>query len=147
MKTSIKLIFPVFIIFSFFSCEDENGNGGIGPCVHTYKEPILHITSVRNTLNNVHLSFVQLRELRINGLPQTGYGVISESYSIVFDDSIFYCNVPFGFGIENGKYEFIIEAEGYPPKLFSIENVGYSIFKGGCPSYNDGGKRVELFID
>ncbi len=144
MKNSIKLILLVLFIFSLLSCDEDNG---IGPCVHTYYESILHITSVKDTLNNTHLRFVKLRDLKINGSTQFGTNPIFESYSIVSDDSVFYCNVPFGFGIEEGKYEFIIEAEGYQSKLITIENVNYSIYKGGCPSYNDGGKRFDIYIN
>jgi len=144
MKYLIKIFSIVLVIFSLISCDDDNG---IGPCVHTYNEAILHITSVRDTLNNIPLTIVKLRNLKINGSTQFGANPLFESYSIVSDDSVFYCNVPFGFGVEEGKYEFIIEAAGYQPKHFTIENVNYSIFEGGCPSFNDGGKRVDLYLN
>ena len=108
------------VIFSLLSCDDDNG---IGPCVHTYNEPILNITSIRDTLNHTYPRFVKLLELKINGSAQFGANPLFESYSIVSDDSVFYCNVPFGFGVEEGKYEFIIEAAGYQPKHFTIENI------------------------
>ena len=144
MKDSYKIIFIVIITFCFLSCEENNSTG---PCVHTYNEPILNITSIRDTVNFNHPRFIILRELKINGSKQFGAYPLTASYSIVTNDSIFYCNIPFGFGVEEGKYEFIIEAEGFQPKQITIENVSYSVFEGGCPSYNDGGKRVELIIN
>jgi hypothetical protein len=142
MKKPFKYLI-IIVIFCFHSCDYQNG---FGPCIHTYEEPILHITAIRDTVNNVNIRFV-LRELKINNSMQYGAYHMIPSYSMVSDDSIFYCNVPFGFGVENGKYQFIIEAEGYQPKHFTIESVDYSVFKGGCPSYNDGGKRITLYLD
>lgn len=144
MKKSFKIILIIIVIFCFLSCHEENG---IGPCVHTYKEPILNITSISDTVNYNHPRFIILRELKINGSKQFGSNPLLESYAIVADDSIFYCNIPFGFGVEEGKYEFIIEAEDFQPKQITIENVSYSVFDGGCPSFNDGGKRIELNIN
>lgn len=128
---------------SLISCD----SGNVGPCEHTYKEPILHITSIRDTDNNKHLSFVKLRYLKVNGHSISGYYSLGKSYSVVSNDSIFYCNVPFGFVIENGNYEFVIDADGYPSKKIAIDSVNYAILDGGCPSYNDGGKRVDLIIN
>jgi hypothetical protein len=143
MKKTLQIIL-ISVSTLFLSCDEE---GWIGPCVHTYKEPILHITSIRDSSTNEFINFVKLRNLEINGSKQFGSFLLQKSYSIVAGDSLFYCNVPFGFGIDNGTYEFTLEAEGYPPKRVKIEDVGYSILEGGCPSYNDGGKRVELFIN
>ena len=144
---SRNIIFFIWLTFGlFYSCEDDAIDSGIGPCIHTYNEPILHLESIQDSLSN-NISFVKLYDLRINGSLQTGESPIINSYSIVADDSIFYCNIPFGFGVEEGKYEFTIEAEGYKPKNFTIENVTYSIFEGGCPSFNDGGKRIDLSLE
>jgi len=144
MINLLKIVLVVSIIFFLLSCEEGNG---VGPCVHTYDEPILNITSVVDTVNYNHPRFVILRELKINGSREYGAFPLMVSYGIVVNDSIFYCNIPFGFGVEEGKYEFIIEAEGFPQKQITIENISYSVSEGGCPSYNDGGKRVELIIN
>lgn len=131
------------------SCKDgvvTDDGSGIGPCEHTYKEPILIVTSIHDELNNQFIRFVKLRDLKINGYPQNGNLNTFVSNSVVSDGSIYYCNVPFGIGNTEGKYEFVIEAEGYQPKMVAIDNVKYSVIKGGCPSYNDGGKRIELTL-
>lgn len=144
MKDSVKLLILILTIFSFLSCDKD---GGIGPCIHTYKEPIINIISIQDTLKNTYLSSVKLYNLKINGYEQNSEILLDISYSIILDDSLYNCNIPFGFGTEEGKYEFIIEAENYDPKQITIENVSYSVFNGGCPSYNDGGKRVQLYIN
>ncbi len=146
MKKLNYFIYLILAVCFFLSCSKDD-NDGIGPCVHTYNEPILNVSSINDTLNNISLQFVKLYDLKINGFKTLGLNAISTSYSIVSGDSIFYCNVPFGFGVEEGKYEFIIEADGYNPKKITIENVNYSIFEGGCPSYNDGGTQIILYFD
>ena len=143
MNKYIIITFAIVVIFPFFSCDDNS----VGPCEHTYNEAILHISSIRDTLNNIHPRFIKIRDLKINGSSQFGSNPLIVSYSIVADDSVYYCNIPFGFGVQAGSYEFIIEAYCFQPKRFVIENVKYSISKGGCPSYNDGGKRIELIIN
>ena len=129
------------------SCEDVFNGGSIGPCIHTNNEAILHVTAVRDTANNKFIDFIKIRDLKVNGFSEFGLIPTINSYSVVSDDSIYYCNVPFGFGVNPGNYEFTIEADGYAAKRITIPNVDYSIFEGGCPSFNDGGKRVVLYID
>ena len=144
MEKIFNCIIFILIFLILITCSDDNLSG---PCDHTYKEPILHISTVQDTQNNKNIRFVKLRDLKINGILQTGTSAIIESYSIVSDDSIFYCNVPFGFGYEEGTYEFIMSIEGYKLKHIVIDSVSYSIFEGGCPSFNDGGKRVEITLN
>jgi hypothetical protein len=147
-KNFIALLLGIGIsLITIISCDPEKNGDLIGPCVHIINEPILHITSIRDTIINKAIPFIEITDLKINGYHQTGISPIIESYSIVANDSIYYCNVPFGFGVEEGIYEFTIKADGYPPKQILIEDVNYSIFEGGCPSFNDGGKRVELVIN
>jgi hypothetical protein len=132
------------LVYSFSACKENNL---VGPCVHEYKEPILNVTAVYDSINNTSVSFVTIKQLKINGHLQNTALILSNSYSVVANDSVYYCNVPFGFGTEEGTYEFIIEANGQFQKNIKIENVSYSIFKGGCPSYNDGGKRIKIIIN
>ncbi len=137
-------IIVLLVVLGLFSCGEDDS---VGPCVHTYKEPVFNVESIQDTINNVSLRFVKLYSLKIDNLTQNPASALFESYSVVTDDSVFYCNIPFGFGVEEGKYEFIIEAENYEPKTFTIENVRYSIHDGGCPSYSDGGMKLKLYVN
>ena len=143
-------VFKYFLIFlfvySFYSCKD-NKDDLVGPCVHEYKEPVLNIVSVYDSINSASISFLTIKELKINGHLQNTSIILSNSYSVVANDSVYYCNVPFGLGSEEGTYEFIVEVGGQLQRNIRIENVNYSIFKGGCPSYNDGGKRTQIIIN
>ena len=143
----MKLLIMIYLLLIIVSCTNDEDKYIVGPCVHTNNEPILNITAVRDSINSKVISFVTLKELKINGILQNTNIMLSNSYSVAANDSIYYCNVPFGLGSQEGHYEFILEADGYSPKLIKIENVNYSISQGGCPSYSDGGTRIELFIN
>jgi len=148
MKNIFKVSAAILILLFMASCVDgiiNDDRDDIGPCEHTYKEPILNVTSVRNVANEQLIRFVKLRELKIDGILYPTFPMLHSS-SVVAGDSIFYCNPPFGIGSRSGTYEFIIEADGFIAKKIMIENVDYSIFVGGCPSYNDGGKKVDIYL-
>lgn len=138
-----KLSLSLFVLLLIYCNSDDNG---VGPCVHSYKEPILNVTAIKDSLNK-QVGFVKLYNLKINGSKVNGKSVISPSYSIVVDDTLYYCNVPFGFGTKEGTYTFTMEAEGYSPKKIIINNVKYATLKGGCPSYNDDGTDIALNIE
>jgi len=144
-----RIIFIVIISFSCFpSCDKicSTDDNKVGPCVHEYREAIFHIASVQDSVTSTAIKFAVIKNLKINGITQTNFfGAIN--YGIVYSDSIFYCNFPCGFSIEPGTYEFTISADGYKAKHVKFENVDYSIYEGGCPSYNDGGKRVTILLN
>ncbi|MEG8947479.1 PEGA domain-containing protein [Rosettibacter firmus] len=142
-KIKISLLFLLFIIIT--SCK-EFIDDGVGPCVHVYKEAIFHISELKDSASNNPISFAKIVSLKINGEKQIGLPLGDKNYGIVYFDSVYYCNFPCGFGIESGTYEFKIVAEGYKDKVVKFENVDYSIKKGGCPSYSDGGKRVSVIM-
>lgn len=131
----------------FSSCKEINDDGIVGPCVHEYKEAIFHITALKDSISNTQISFAKLVALKINNRNQVGSFGGYNNYGIVYTDSVYYCNFPCGFENEKGSYEFKIVAEGYKDKIIKYENVDYSIYKGGCPSYNDGGKRVSIIMN
>lgn len=143
-----KYLILILLFTILFSCTDEKGDNNIvGPCIHEYKEAVFHVTSVRDTVNDSFINFVKIKNLKIDGIVQNNFWITGNSYSIAVSDSVIYCNVPFGFGYMNGTYEFTLEAPGYAPKNFVITDVEYSINEGDCPSYSNGGKRVQLVIN
>lgn len=142
-KITLTLIF--FTSMLFISCDKicENDNNKVGPCVHEYREAIFHITALTDSASGSTISFASISNLKINGNQHTSF-FGSINYGIVSADGIFYCNFPCGFGIEPGSYEFDISADGYKTKHVIFNNIDYSIYEGGCPSYNDGGVRVTI---
>jgi hypothetical protein len=147
LKAIILISLLVFSFIFISSCKENIDDGGlVGPCIHEYKEAIFHIEVVRDSASNTPITFAKLEGLKINGRNHTGSFFGEMNYGIVYTDSTYYCNFPCGFGNESGLYEFKILADGYKNKVVRYENVDYSIYKGGCPSYNDGGKRVSIVM-
>ena len=143
-KVRISLLFFSFVFFT--SCKEVIDDGGVGPCIHEYKEAIFHISVLKDSVSNIPISFAKIVTLKINERKQIGSFFGDKNNGIVYSDSVYYCNFPCGFGIERGSYEFKIIADGYKDKFVKYENVDYSVYKGGCPSYNDGGKRVSIIM-
>jgi hypothetical protein len=147
MKNIIMKLLLIFSFIIFTSCKEKIDDGLVGPCVHEYKEAIFHISVLKDSITNMPITFAKLEMLKINGREHTGSFFGERNYGIVYADSAYYCNFPCGFGYESGSYEFRIIAEGYKDKIVRFENVDYSIYHGGCPSYNDAGKRVSIIMN
>lgn len=122
-------------------CGEEVG----GPCVHRYEDPVLAIDEVRSTSGH-GIDSVLLGKFRIDGTPvdaemltrtDAAYGVQVTSAGELR------CDVPCGFGTEEGSYVFEVEAEGHESKQVDVV-AAYDEFSGGCPSSNSGSTVIEL---
>jgi hypothetical protein len=131
-------------VLDFSGCGEE---GTAGPCVHIYREPIFHVTSVTETGTQAKIGEIVIREVRINGLEYPPSLLNAESENVVFQDSLLICTVPFSFGHTPGDWQFEATASGYVEATFNFPGVQYSEGQGGCPSYSDGGVRVTLELD
>lgn len=116
-----------------------------GPCVHQYREAVFHIVAARDAHDTTPLTTVILKDIRLDGveqdlsllvLPGTSYGVNVQGDSLI-------CHVPCGIGTREGNYIFTVSAMDYPPQQRGYE-ASYRVFRGGCPSFNDGGVRATL---
>jgi hypothetical protein len=119
------------------------GCNGVGPCVHTNKEAILHIESVNNSQTGAIISTIVLSQITRDSVKINLMWLTPISTNVVVYDSTLICNVPCSFGTESGEYRFIASARGYADTLITCFPV-YSINKGGCPSYSDGGLRISF---
>jgi hypothetical protein len=127
----------------FWGCEKAKDGGTIGPCVHTYEDPIIHVDSVTNAQNGSLISTFQIREIIKDGnRVQPEYIKIVSSNVAVYD-TMLVCNLPCGFGTDEGVYTLKVSAIGYRDTTVSIK-AKYAVFKGGCPSSNSGGTRFSF---
>ena len=105
-----------------------------------YDAHCLLVTQATDPLSNVVVKNVRLdgieQDLRLIVASSPSYGVEVQGDSLV-------CRVPCGFATQEGNYIFTVSAEGYPPQERGYEGK-YRLFKGGCPSYNEGGVRIAL---
>lgn len=87
----------------------------VGPCVHTYREPVLTIQRAIDASGN-GVATVLLDSLSLDGRPlgpPFGLVTIEPAFRITADSSVLTCSLPCGFGTEPGRYEFRTFAPGY----------------------------------
>ena len=135
----------LLLITHVLGCNDDDG--GVGPCIHEYCDPILQITHVRDAQTHEALGVVILTEFSLGGTPVAVSTLIQQfADNVELQGDSLLCVPPCGFGTESGRYEFTAEAPGYTAKLVLL-NVEYEESHGGCPSYSSGGRETEIELE
>jgi len=139
MSIRLSILLLVFVT----SCSTPGGNG-IGPCVHTYEDPVIHVNQVTDLVKGQAIgAFKVTSALRdtftVDAIILKGY----VAYNAVVFDSVLICNTPCGFGIDEGTYTLSISAPNYRDTTIVVQ-AKYAVFKGGCPSSNSGGTIVNF---
>lgn len=121
-------------------------DGVAGPCVHTYREPLLQIVAARDALTGTPMPGIVIRNVRRDGIEQDpAILVAGPAYGVEVQADSLLCRVPCGFATSEGNYILTVSAPGYPRQDRGYD-AKYRVFKGGCPSYNDGGVRMSLAL-
>jgi hypothetical protein len=93
-------------------------------------------------LNSVTISDVVIRSRPIGDLgsltqpPAVGMSLVNGELR---------CDIPCGFGVLEGQYEFTVKAPGYLDKRVTTM-ASYSRFDGGCPSSNSGSTELTVSL-
>jgi hypothetical protein len=138
--SGIFIIFTSLIIISL-TCK-KIGEGSTGPCVHSYLEPSFNIDWVKDAKTGNYLNAIKITEVVYNNKTKLDlYFLKITSKNVVYSDSMLICNLPCGFGTNEGNYSLKVSANGYKDTV--IQSVArYSIQKSGCPSSSSGGARI-----
>lgn len=137
------LLFICVIVF--LGCDSPIENG-IGPCVHTYKEPILMIESASSSFNNTPIESLTIKNILIDSVAINLDILTSESSkNVVISDSTLTCTLPCGFGTEPGSYSFDVAANGYKDVAISSK-AEYQTSGGNCPSYSTDGQKLDVVL-
>jgi hypothetical protein len=142
-QISSNLISLLFFIVLQLSCKGLENR--VGPCVHIYEEPILHIEFTRNTQTGMYLQTIILSEIKIDSIKADIKYLIIESRGVAMLDSSHVCNPPCSFGTQAGNYSFRVSAVGFVDTVI-VCSPFYSVSKGGCPSSSNGGLRINFSI-
>jgi len=126
------------------SCQDDSG---FGPCLHEYRSSILEIPSAIVAETNEPVSEFVVHSVTLNGYSLEPWQVAGHppAHGVLIDNGVLRCTVPCGLGTQPGHYVLVIEGGGQPPQSIEVE-ASYRIFKGGCPSYNDGGTSFSVTL-
>lgn len=121
------------------------GCDSVGACVHGFEDPVLTLVRVEGSsvlVNSVTISDVVIALQPVGNLaslttpPALGVSLVNDMLR---------CDVPCGFGIQEGRYEFTVKAPGYIDQRVTTM-ASYSRFEGGCPSRNSGSTEITLSL-
>lgn len=139
---TFKAILSIVGLITLMNCRGIDNR--VGPCVHTYNEPVLNIDRVVDSQTGAPIQKVKISSLTVDNVEQNPAWVIAGvAKNITIQDSSLFGQPPFGFGTNDGIYQFFIQATGYRDTLV-CQLANYQTFKGGCPSFNDDGTHITV---
>lgn len=121
------------------------GCDSVGACDHTFEDPVLTIVWVEGSsmlLNSATISDVVIALQPVGNL---GSLTAPPALGVSLVNGELRCDVPCGFGIQEGRYEFTVKAPGYVNQRVTTM-ASYSQFEGGCPSRNSGSTEITLSL-
>lgn len=145
MRRAVVTVVPLFI--STLTACTPTGTG-MGPCVHVYRDAVVHINAVLDAASGSSLDSVFVTGAAVNDytlpLPLAVYGGGHEA-GVLLDGDTLRCKVPCALGSTEGTWQLTLLARGYPLQTVAFD-ARYAVFHGGCPSYNDRGTSVVLHL-
>ncbi|MEQ9092441.1 MAG: hypothetical protein RIE52_15210 [Balneola sp.] len=137
MKVVLRTLIFSVIVTSCSIFESDNG-----PCIHSYDEPVLEITSAISAEDDSPIEEVVISEVTIDSVLFSVQDLTLEfSENIIVKDSVLICSIPCGFGTNEGIYELTFSAQGYFDLTISTL-AEYDNKKGGCPSSSSGSHHL-----
>lgn len=119
---------------------------GAGPCVHVFRDAIVHMIAVVDSETGSGLDSVFVTNVTIDGdtLPLSmAMSSGDNEAGVLLEGDTLRCGIPCSFGFSEGRWELTLCARGYPSQTVAFD-ARYAVFNGGCPSYNDRGTFVVL---
>jgi len=123
-----------------------SGCSTMGPCVHTYRDAVLHVSAVVDSASSAGIDSVFITGVMVDGSSLPLYlALLADRHEtgILLDGDTLRCGVPFSLGHSEGRWQVTLQARGYPLQTVAFD-ARYRTFHGGCPSYNDRGTTVVL---
>lgn len=118
---------------------------GGGPCVHTYRDPVLAVTAASDGATGARIAPLFVTGVTVRDRSQPVSYLLAVSFGARAQGDTIVCGVPCGFGTSEGPYSFVVSATGYAPRQVSVD-ARFARFDGGCPSFNEGSTEVSLSL-
>ena len=131
-----RLVAPA-LVGLFAVCEGL----GAGPCYHDFRDPVLSIRTVTDSVSNQSIPRIALTHLLVNG--HATVIITPSSTRIMIQGDTVWCEVACGLGNEEGMWSFDVSAAGYRTRSIQV-SARYARFDGGCPSSNTGSTTMSL---
>ncbi len=116
---------------------------GAGPCLHSYRDPVLTVARATDAATGEALPQVRLRGFHIDGFEVAAEELRRVSFNVSVDDDALLCDAPCGFGSREGTYRFSARTPLHPWQTVQVD-ARYHEFSPGCPSYDAHGDSVSL---
>jgi len=112
---------------------------GAGGCSHEYRDPLLVLRAAQDSVKARAIARVGVSDITIgNRVVPLTYLMQSLPISrVTLSNDTLWCDVPCGFGNEEGVWRFAVSATGYRSQTMRVD-AQYRHFDGGCPSYSEG---------
>lgn len=117
-----------------------------GPCYVIYDEPVMHLDAAFGIQSGAVIGELEITALTINDRELSDEEVRALAASggnTSSADGVLYCTLPCMFGVEEGSWIFIADADGYHPTEQRLE-ASYGSFRGDCPATYGEGSHFEL---
>jgi hypothetical protein len=118
---------------------------GVGPCIHTYRDPVLVITAATDSATGRPIAPLFLTRLTVDGQAQVVGHVLTTAFRARSQGDTIVCDVPCGFGTNEGRYGFIASATAYASRPVTVD-ARFASFDGGCPSFNAGSTEMSVLL-
>jgi hypothetical protein len=118
---------------------------GAGPCEHTYRDPVLALTTATDAASGARITPLFLTAVSVGGQVQPIGYLLATAFGAREQDDTLVCDVPCGFGTSEGRYAFTASAVGYAPRAIAVD-ARFARFEGGCPSFNEGSTRTSVAL-
>jgi hypothetical protein len=135
---------PVLVATSLvltFGCQEF----GAGPCIHTYRDPVLAITAATNAATGARIAPLFITGVTVGGQVQPVSYLLTTTFGVRAQGDTIICDVPCGFGTSEGAYGFTASAPGYAARAITV-NARFARFDGGCPSFNAGSTETSISL-
>lgn len=118
---------------------------GGGPCIHTYRDPVLAITAARDSASGARIASILVTDVAFGGRSQPVGSLLGLAFGASTRSDTLVCGIPCGFGTSEGQYTFSATAPGYAVAQVSV-NARFARFDGGCPSSNSGSTEISVSL-
>lgn len=124
-----------------FGCQEFGG----GPCIHTYRDPVLAITAATDAAAGASIAPLFITGVTVGGQAQPVGYLLATAFGTRAQGDTIVCGVPCGFGTSEGRYGFTASATGYAPRPITVD-ARFARFEGGCPSFNEGSTETSVSL-
>jgi hypothetical protein len=141
-RTLLAVLFSL-CPFYICSCGAIEGCGGNV----MFNDPLFHITRATDSTTGAAIPKVILSNMTYVGTPVeiSQFGLTyPPAFGVTVEGSTLVCNVPCGFGTEEGRYTFSVSAPNY--KTSSVAQEGRFQSHGGCPLTYSGSTDMQFTL-